>query len=304
MKIKFHVKQITIKNCPICGSNSITTAKIQTTDYSVSKESFNISECQECGLLFTNPRPVAEDLGRYYKSSNYISHTNQASGLFGKTYQVLRNWSIKRKFKLLDEHVVKGSLLDYGCGTGEFLAEGKKLGWRVIGMEIAEDVRKRAISTHQLEVISPGLLHNLDPASFDVITMWHVLEHVSELQIVAHQLVEKIKPGGYLVLAVPNPDSWDAKYYKEYWAALDVPIHLYHFKKHNIVDLFAKFEMQSVSVVNMPLDAFYVSLLSEEYKTGRKKWMKAFFVGLISNIKTFNRTNSSSLTYILQKTKA
>jgi len=297
------VKQIKIKNCPICGSTHYV-SKIQTTDYSVSKESFNISQCQDCGLLFTNPRPVDEDLGRYYKSVNYISHTNQTSGLFGKTYQILRKWSIKKKFGLVGRYSSKGSLLDYGCGTGEFLAEGKQRGWHVLGMEIDDSVRERAIKTHQLDVIEPHRLNDFAPESFDVVTMWHVLEHISDLRNVASRLAEKLKPGGYLVVAVPNPESWDATYYEKYWAAWDVPIHLYHFKKQNMKDLFAQFGLKTVSIFNMPLDAYYISLLSEEYKTGKKQWIKAFFVGMISNFRALNSSNSSSLTYILQKTKA
>lgn len=297
------MKQINLTSCPICGGDKFA-PKTESVDYSVTKESFKIDECLNCGLLFTNPRPADEDLGRYYKSPAYISHTNQSSGLFGKTYQVLRSWNIRRKTRLLDQYAKRGRILDYGCGTGEFLAACNHQHWQVQGVELSDEVRDRAIKTHQISVIAPNRLNTLSPSTYDAVTMWHVLEHVSELKQTCSNLIEKLKPGGILIVAVPNPQSWDANYYKKYWAAWDLPIHLYHFNRENIKQLFSPMGMKVEAVKMMPLDSFYVSLLSEEYKTGRKRWVKASILGILSNISALRTKNSSSLTYILKKVEA
>ena len=297
------MKQIELKNCPICGEDNLA-LKVESVDFSVTKESFKIDECLTCGFLFTNPRPAADDLGRYYESSAYVSHTNQSDGLFGKTYQALRKWSIRRKTQLIDQYAKKGSVLDYGCGTGEFLAECKRQEWIVQGIELNEEVRKRAAKTHKINVASPAELHAFSNASYNVITMWHVLEHVSDLKEACSEIVKKLELGGILIVAVPNPQSWDAKYYKQYWAAWDLPIHLYHFNRNNIEGLFGPMGMELLTIKKMPLDSFYVSLLSEEYLTGKKKWLKASLIGLLSNIRAIRTNNSSSLTYVLKKIKA
>lgn len=286
-------------NCPICGSEKHKLS-ISVKDFTVSKEIFNIVECGGCGLLFTNPRPGINDIGDYYKSASYISHTNQQTGVFGRLYQFLRNRAIDRKLSWIEKHSSGNEILDYGCGTGEFLSFCSKQGWNTIGVEIADEPRKNAISRYGLNVISPLLIDSIALNKFDVVTMWHVLEHVDNLLDTVRTIVAKIKPGGLLVLALPNPESWDAKHYKEFWAAWDVPIHYYHFKKEDILRLADMAGLSLVETKNMPFDSYYISLLSEEYKTGNKKWLEAVKIGFLSNLKA-GPNNASSLTYILRK---
>lgn len=285
--------------CPLCEHENFI-PKVFTKDFSLTQEDFTIVECASCGLLFTNPRPSNDDIGAYYKSANYISHTNQKRGVFGFIYQFLRNRALTAKRGWINKYIKSGRLLDYGSGTGEFLNHMQHHGWEVRGFEIAEGPRNRAREMYNLDVLEPQELAKEPKKTYDVITMWHVLEHLDNLVGAAKEIVTTLKPGGLLVLALPNPESWDAKYYKEYWAAWDVPIHFYHFKKKDINLLASKLGLQIVEIINMPYDSYYVSLLSEHYKAGKKNWLKAFLIGLLSNIKAGNK-NASSLTYILRK---
>ena len=295
------MKQIfmNITNCPLCGSDNFESKSV-IKDFALSQEDFTVVECAACRLLFTNPRPDNEKIGDYYKSSSYISHTNQSKGLFGFVYQVLRNRALALKRGWILRHAEPGKLLDYGSGTGEFLYNMQAHGWYVKGVEIAEGPRIQSQKKYGLDVLDPEEFQNEQASFYDLITMWHVLEHIDNLAESAERIISKLKPGGILVLALPNPESWDAKYYKDYWAAWDVPIHFYHFKKENINALASKIGLELVETINMPFDSFYVSLLSEQYKTGSKSWIKAFMIGLFSNLKA-GKNNASSLTYILRK---
>ena len=288
-----------LEKCPLCGSSDFF-EKIEVKDFSVSKEVFKIVECSACLLLFTNPRPANEDIGEYYKSESYISHTNQKTGLFGKIYQVLRNRALTKKLYWIKKHSAGKTILDYGSGTGEFLNYCVNQGYCATGVEIADEPREKAISSYGLNVLAPNELESLENDFFDIASMWHVLEHVDQLVPSIKNIASKIKRNGILVLALPNPNSWDAKKYKQFWAAWDVPIHFYHFKKTNIEKLAATIGFDLVETINMPYDSYYISLLSEEYKSGKKKWINAVFNGWYSNFKA-GKDNASSLTYILRK---
>ncbi len=288
-----------ILSCPLCGATKFH-QYLKTIDYSTSKEEFTIVSCDSCDFLFTNPRPNEKEIGKYYESPKYISHTNSKKGLFGRAYQIVRKQAVEKKMRWINKHTDTGSLVDYGCGTGEFLNYAQESGWNTIGFEIAELAREQAIENYGLDARDPEGFGELPNGSVDVITMWHVLEHLPNLESKMNELVSKLKTGGLLVLALPNPESWDAARYGKFWAAWDVPIHFYHFKKKNIDFIATKFGLSLVETINMPFDAYYVSLLSEEYKTGKKRWLSASINGLKSNLKA-GKDNASSLTYILKK---
>lgn len=267
-------------------------------DHSVSKEIFELYHDETLDMLITSPQPDLENLGRYYESEDYISHTDNKRSLFEKAYHFVKNIALKNKLNLINaEQLHKGRILDIGAGTGDFLLTAKNDGWETVGVEPSERAKNIAIQKGISFVNEIGDLQN---NSFDVITMWHVLEHVPNLELQIRELKRLLKPTGTLIVAVPNFKSYDAKHYKEFWAAFDVPIHFWHFSKKAIQSLFEKVDMKLEKVLPMKFDSFYVSLLSEKYKTGKMNYISAFFVGLKSNLKAGSTKEYSSHIYVLK----
>ncbi|WP_035668956.1 bifunctional 2-polyprenyl-6-hydroxyphenol methylase/3-demethylubiquinol 3-O-methyltransferase UbiG [Flavobacterium sp. 83] len=267
-------------------------------DYSVSQETFDLYHDEELDMLITYPQPSLENLGKYYESVDYISHTDSKRSLFEKAYHFVKSIALKNKLNLINSlQPSKGSILDIGAGTGDFLSVAKENGWHAIGVEPSD--KAKAIAK-QKGVSFVGETSELESHSFDIISMWHVLEHVPDLDEQLKELKRLLKPGGTLIIAVPNFKSFDAKYYGKFWAAYDVPIHFWHFSKKAIKMLFEKKEMKLVKVLPMKFDSFYVSLLSEKYKTGKMNFFKAFFIGLQSNWEATSKFEYSSHIYILK----
>lgn len=288
----------TLNNCPVCNATSfkpVLTCK----DFTVSKEDFTIVVCQSCNFEFTNPRPSNEVLGNYYKSEDYISHSNTKKGIISQLYHAVRNYTLKKKIQLVSKHVSRGTILDYGCGTGMFLKVCQDNGWKSFGMEPDEGAAKIG-SGMGLTVFSDKTKINPE-LKFDAITLWHVLEHVTDLDDTLNFFKAKLNPNGVLIIAVPNHTSFDAHYYKKFWAAYDVPRHLYHFHKETIERLLKRFDFNLVETKPMKFDSFYVSMLSEKYKTGSIKYLNAFITGLRSNIKAKAPDNYSSVIYVFKK---
>ncbi len=269
-------------------------------DYSVSQEVFELHHNPEYDLLITFPKPNLEDLPRYYESDDYISHTDGKRTLFEKVYHLVKSIALKNKVKLINAQSEKGTLLDIGAGTGEFLVVAQKDGWQTTGIE--PNSKAKAIA-EQKGVRFAADLASLESHSFDVITMWHVLEHVPNLDEYLVELHRLLKPQGTILIAVPNFKSFDALFYGKYWAAFDVPRHIWHFSKTSIEKLFARQSMYLAAVLPMKFDSYYVSLLSEKYKTGSMKFIRAFFVGLKSNLSGRSTNEYSSHIYILKNTK-
>ncbi|WP_264520004.1 class I SAM-dependent methyltransferase [Flavobacterium sp. N1994] len=266
-------------------------------DYSVSKEIFELHHNPEYDLLITFPKPSLEKLPSYYESDDYISHTDGKRSLFERAYHIIKNVALKNKVKLINAQSQKGKLLDIGAGTGDFLVVAKKDGWQTTGIEPSNKAKAIAINKG---VSFADNLANLESHSFDIITMWHVLEHVPNLDEYISELKRLIKPTGTIIIAVPNFKSFDANFYGRHWAAYDVPRHIWHFSKITIEKLFAEKEMKLVEVLPMKFDSFYVSLLSEKYKTGRMNFIRAFFVGLKSNLSGKKTKEYSSHIYVLK----
>jgi 2-polyprenyl-3-methyl-5-hydroxy-6-metoxy-1,4-benzoquinol methylase len=267
-------------------------------DYSVSKETFDLYYDETLDMLITHPQPSLENLGKYYESEDYISHTDNKRSLFEKLYHFIKSIALKNKLNLINSlQPQKGRILDIGAGTGEFLSVAKNDGWQTIGVEPSD--RAKAIAKNK-GVSFVEETSELENHSFDVISMWHVLEHVPDLDKQIKELKRLLKPTGTLIIAVPNFKSFDAKHYGKFWAAFDVPIHFWHFSKTAIKLLFEKEEMKLEKVLPMKFDSFYVSLLSEKYKSGKMNFIKAFFTGLQSNIKAKKNFEYSSHIYILK----
>jgi 2-polyprenyl-3-methyl-5-hydroxy-6-metoxy-1,4-benzoquinol methylase len=274
------VKQITVK------------------DFSVTGEEFQLAYDSGLELLKTTPQPTAEEIGRYYESDDYISHTDGKRGLFEKVYQVVKARALKNKLKIVSSYVKpSGTLLDFGCGTGDFLVEAKKSGWATIGFEPNASARSRAESKG-LSLIDD--ISNIPENSVDVITLWHVLEHVHDVDYHLNLFSRLLKPDGILVIAVPNFRSYDAEVYGAFWAAYDVPRHLWHFSRNAISKLAALADMRVINEHPMMFDSYYVSLLSERYKTGKMNPIRAFWNGFRSNQKASKTGEYSSVIYILK----
>lgn len=266
-------------------------------DYTVSNEVYQVMLNKEFDMLVTTPVP--KNLGDYYKSEDYISHTDSKKSLFDKVYQNVKNITLKRKLKLINSfNVSSKNILDVGAGTGDFLKVCKQNSWNVFGTEPSLDARTIAA---RKEIQLKENLSAYKNQQFDVITLWHVLEHVENLSKYIVELNTLLKDDGRLLIAVPNFKSFDAKYYNEHWAAFDVPRHLWHFSQNSIHKLFGLVNMKVEKTLPMKFDAFYVSLLSEKYKTGRRNPFSAFLTGLKSNWKAKSTKEYSSLIYVLKK---
>ncbi|WP_044172490.1 class I SAM-dependent methyltransferase [Flectobacillus major] len=293
-----------IEECPVC-KNTTTTHFITCKDHTVSHEAFNIVACTACGFKFTNPRPNATEIGKYYQSEAYISHSNTSKGIVAKIYHQVRKITLLDKVKLINSlYHTKGKLLDVGCGTGMFLNTAKEDGWQVNGIEPSDDARKLAEEITHTSIASE-VLTAFTNQKFNIITMWHVLEHVHLLNETIDWLFNKIENDGKVIIAVPNYQSYDASVYQESWAAYDVPRHLYHFSKDTIKQLFAAHGFELVKHLPMKFDSFYVSMLSSKYQTGKTNYIGAFLNGLKSNgVGEKNDNNYSSIIYIFEKKKS
>ena len=271
-------------------------------DHSVSGEEFELLVNNEFGFLETHPQPASDKLPEYYKSDDYISHTDSKRNLLEKAYHVVRNISLKRKLKLINSFASEDKkLLDVGCGTGDFLQIAQQVNWTVTGIEPNEEARKIANSKTNNSVFNVKQLLEFEKQSFDVITLWHVLEHLPNLNEHVSILKSLLKEKGNLIIAVPNYKSYDAMYYKNFWAAFDAPRHLWHFNQESVAKLFANENMEVVEILPMKFDAYYVSLLSEKYKSGWMNIFNAIRVALISNLKAKGTGEYSSLIYVIKK---
>ena len=288
--------------CPVCSSSSINPL-VTVKDHSVSGESFVIWQCGNCTLRFTQDVPDEKSIGAYYKSEAYISHSNTSKGLVNSMYQKVRNYTLAQKAALVMERTVPaGSILDMGAGIGAFLNAMQTRGWKVTGIEPDPGARQQAKELFNLDIAGTEMLDQLQPGSFDAITLWHVLEHVHRLQAYVEQLKNLLKPGGKIFIAVPNYLSMDSEIYKLFWAAYDVPRHLYHFTPKSIETLVEQHGLKVVEKKPMWFDSFYISLLSSRYKNGKTSWIGAAWSGLRSNLRAMADTDKcSSLIYVVSR---
>jgi 2-polyprenyl-3-methyl-5-hydroxy-6-metoxy-1,4-benzoquinol methylase len=289
-----------IIHCPICDNGKFD-EYIISKDYLVTGESFTIVKCSQCDFVFTNPRPDKENLANYYKSDQYISHTDKSNNLLNTLYKTARVFTLKRKERLVRTLVEEKSIFDYGCGTGDFLKVCHKKSWKIYGFELDAQAASIAQQKTGIKIINEiSQINEINNVS--LITMWHVLEHISDLNDTIKQLVNVLKEDGKMLIAVPNINSYDADYYQDTWAAYDLPRHLYHFTQETMEKLMKKHDLKIVDILPMKLDSFYVSLLSEKYKTGQSNYIKSIINGCKSNIYAKkSQKNYSSLIYIASK---
>ena len=289
--------------CPICNSNNIQ-EQLSAKDYTVSQNIFSIWHCNACTARFTQDVPGQDAIGAYYASENYISHSDTKKGIINSLYHLVRKRTLgaKRRLVINEVGITKGTILDIGCGTGAFLNTMKEADWNITGLEPDTIARNKATEIYNIHPQESDKLFEMTPASFNAITMWHVLEHVHELHAYIKQIEKLLAPGGKAFIAVPNYTSKDAAIYKEHWAAYDVPRHLYHFSPQSMEALLAQHGLKLTAVKPMWFDSFYVSMLSEQYQNGKGNIIKAVFNGFMSNLKAWGNTRKcSSVIYVISK---
>ena len=292
---------IVYESCPDCGNTNISFV-LSAKDYTVSGELFQIWECKNCTLRFTQSVPGKQEIGKYYQSENYISHSDTSKGFINKLYHKVRKRTLIQKKNLIIKSTGKntGQILDLGCGTGAFLATMKHGNWICTGIDPDETARKKAQELYGLQVMKEDELYNFPSETFDAITLWHVLEHVHDLHLYIQQLRKILARDGKLFIAVPNYTCGDEKIYNQYWAAYDVPRHLYHFSPKAMEQLMDKHGLKIEKMKPMWYDSIYVSMLSEQYKTGTQHPVRALINGTVSNVEAiFNPQKCSSLIYII-----
>ena len=292
-----------VPKCPVCNSTAFSPFLV-CTDFFVSGEEFPIKECSTCGLKITQDIENEENIGRYYQSEKYISHSNTSKGLVNSVYHAVRRYMLGRKRRLVEKvaSLKAGRILDVGTGTAFFLNEMKAKGWQVTGTEKSSDARDFARKEFNLNNLPSEKLFEIPKESFDVITLWHVLEHIHQLGENMNAFERLLSNKGKLIIAVPNSDSYDAKHYKAYWAAYDVPRHIWHFAPKQMKLLGEKHGFALKSLHGMPFDSFYVSMLSEKYKKSKFGLLKGMFYGKVSWIGSiFNAAKCSSVIYVFEK---
>jgi len=286
--------------CPLCKSTEFFEF-LKGRDYFLTKEEFTIVQCKECGLKFVNPRPAANEISSYYESPEYFSHDTQGPGIRKLLYSLVRNYTCKKKRILIEKYSTGRKLLDIGCGTGEFISSCRTAGWEVTGVEPNQKPREFAIAKHKVNIIDEAALEMMTKPGFDVVTLWHVLEHVHHLDERMRKIKQILNENGMLIIAVPNSNSWDAQHYEKYWAAYDLPRHIYHFSKNTIFRLAEKFEFSVEQIIPMKFDSFYISLLSEKYLKGKTNYLKAVLNGFRSNEYARKKKKEySSLIFVLK----
>ena len=302
-KLGFKVNILKIDTCPLCGGQHLEHA-LTCTDHYASGEKFEVVKCVHCGFLFTQNAPVEAEIGKYYETSDYISHSNTKEGLMNRVYHWVRRYMLLRKAALVKRlsRLEKGTLLDYGTGTGYFPHTMMKKGWTVKAIEKSAQARTFAIEHFNLKVDEEKSLKEYEAESFDVITLWHVMEHLEHLNEMWQTLNGLLKKKGVLIVAVPNPTSYDAAKYKEWWAAYDVPRHLWHFSPATIQQFGAKHGFALEETKPMPFDAFYVSMLTEKYKGSKFSFLKGMLTGMYALFSAMaNKERSSSMIYVFRK---
>ncbi len=292
-----------LSDCPVCNGKLI--KGFSTTDFTVSHETFHIEQCQHCSLLVTNPRPAARSIARYYHSPEYAPHSGTKQGIINKLYHLVKglNIAFKCRYVIRSSGLTAGKILDYGCGRGDFLLAMKKRGWKITGMESDTNTAAIASKRCRADILRANQIKEIETESFDVVTLWHVLEHVHNLNETIYELKRILKRTGLLFIAVPNHYCLDARHYGTMWAGYDVPRHLYHFNPQAMQIFFQRHGLQCLARKALLPDAFYVSMLSEKYK-GRalSGVINGLVIGLLSDIQAIRTGQWSSLIFICKPT--
>ncbi len=297
------MKKLQIHACPLCGGTHLK-GTMTCTDYFATGEQFERFSCEDCGFMFTQGVPVESEIGRYYETPEYISHSDTRKGMMNNIYHYVRSYMLGHKARLVvrEAHRRKGRLLDIGTGTGYFLAAMLQRGWKVEGIEKSPQARAFASEHFALDVHPESALDTFEPGSFDVITLWHVMEHLEHLDETWSRIRELLTDKGVVIVAVPNCSSYDARKYGSGWAAYDTPRHLWHFTPASIQRWGAKHGFIMAARHPMPFDAFYVSMLSEKNLGKSGSFLRGVYTGTVAWFHALVRKErSSSMIYVFRK---
>ena len=276
-------------------------------DHLVTGRKFDILKNPETTILETHPRPTKEELPTYYDSENYTSHNDKSAGIVSFCYRIIKSISTSRKIRIGQNSLSKNTpqnkprLLDVGCGTGDFLYSCLKKGWQINGIENNKNAKNNSRTEVSSFIFDDFEFLKSQPERFDIITMWHSLEHILDLKQTIVDMKKLLTNKGVIVVACPNHKSFDAIFYKESWAAYDLPRHLWHFDKDSISKLFVEHNMQLTKTLPMYWDSFYISILSEKIISKKNKFLKGVIVGLLSNVSAMFSKEHSSLIYVFNK---
>ncbi len=297
--------RLQVNECAVCHSENISFFK-KVYDYSITGDSFTIVKCNDCSFKFIQDPPLESECGPYYQSEDYISHSDSKKGITFKLYHYVRSIMLSRKYSLINQLNPEKKLLDVGSGTGYFANFMKQKGYQVTGIEMDDSARRFSKERFNLEIFPPShLLADESVQVYGVITLWHVLEHLYNPQNYWAKFQSLLKSDGFLVIAVPNHDSFDAAYYGDYWAAYDVPRHLWHFNPASIEKMAAQFGFKLLKMESMPFDPFYNSILSEKYKKSTFGFLRAACIGFVAYIQGMMQLKrASSIIYIFKKEQA
>lgn len=297
------MNKLTINACPLCGGTHLH-KKMTCTDFYASGEQFDLCQCGDCNFQFTQGFPVEKEIGKYYETPDYISHSDTKKGMMNELYHLVRMRMLQKKAQLINHATGKesGRILDIGTGTGYFSHTMQNKGWSVEAIEKSAQARAFAKKNFNLDVKDESGLNDFPAESFDAITLWHVMEHLEHLNETWEKLHELLTEDGYLIVAVPNCYSYDGQKYKEFWAAYDVPRHLWHFTPDTMQKFGDKHNFTLMNYLPMPFDAFYVSILSEKYKKSSFSLLKGMLAGTIAWFHSLsNKERSSSIIYVFRK---
>lgn len=296
------MEKLHYNNCPLCKSENFD-SHMPIDDHSISKEHFKLCRCNDCNFIFTQDVPKEENAGPYYQSEDYISHSNTSKGIVNKLYHIVRDHMLSRKHKLIRSLHKGNKILDVGAGTGYFLNYMKQQGYQTLGIEVDADARVHGQKEFGLDIRSPKeLKENSIKESFHIISLWHVLEHLYRPESYMQHFHRLLEDDGYLLIALPNANSYDAQHYKAYWAAYDVPRHLWHFTPSTLEKLANDNGFELTKMKDLPFDPFYNAMLSEKYKNNALAFISGGFIGFLSLLKgKMNVKKASSVIYILKK---
>ncbi len=298
-----HIDKDSTLDCPVC-QGKLFDLKFQTFDHFLSGELFPVIECRNCRMLLTGNLPGPERLPLYYESSDYISHSNVRSGLVNRIYHAARSVMLGFKYRIIRKNLSlsSGSILDIGAGTGHFLHHMQTRGWKISGIEPGENARSFALKTWNIPLLETDRLFTLSQASFDAITLWHVLEHLPDPNRYIDAAAQLLKSNGKLFIAIPNPGSWDAKWYGAYWAAWDLPRHVAHYHPTHLIQLANKHGFKVDKQIGMPLDPFYIAQMSEKYRKSKLRLIRGGIAGVLGWMAGIrNHNKASSIIYICSK---